>query len=195
MFDVVRKLMMARSLNMENGEITLFHKRVQLVPVEIFVDMLHSKNNLNNIAISEYEAAKSSTLDYFRFLRDKKGIKGNELVKWCQNIFNLAGWGRVSFNVSEIPEGRGSVKIENSAFASTYLQKYGKSKTPACHLVRGGIAGGGIVLTEKEDLEAVEVNCMAMGAPVCTIIYKPRDEFVKDYEERGSNIIKTQLNL
>ena len=45
MFDLVRKLMIARELEMEEGEISLLDERVQFIPSQLMVEVLHGSDD------------------------------------------------------------------------------------------------------------------------------------------------------
>lgn len=191
MFDVVKKLMMAKELQMEEGEIYLLGERIQFIPTQLLVDLLKNSEDFWREAYFQYEASKLSIQRWFETVSKKKGLKGDELVKWQINIFNLAGWGIHEILISDLKKGRVSFITKNSAFGSTYLKLYGKQEFPVCHIVRGGIAAGANVLNNTTDAEVVEIMCIAQGAPYCKMTLKPRNEFL----DSDNELVKKQLNI
>ncbi len=191
MFDLVRKLMMARELRMEEGEISLLGERIQFVPTQIFVEILHQADDFWKQSYLMYESSKRAVEQWFEEVSKRKNLSGDELVKWQINIFNLSGWGIHNILASQLKKGRVSFITKNSAFGSTYLKFYGKQRYPVCHLIRGGIAAGANVLNNTTDAEVVELECIAQGFPQCKMVLKPRNEFL----ENDSELIKKQLNI
>jgi predicted hydrocarbon binding protein len=193
MFDLVRKLMMARELKMEEGEIVLFGERIQMSPAQVFVNMFKGlkEPELSRVGYLQYAATKSAISEWFANVAKTKEIKREELLKWETNVWKTAGWGNIFFNATDFMKGRVSCRIENSPFAQTYIKIFGKSKIPVCHNLRGGLAGGCIAVTGMKDIEAVEKTCMAQGSPHCEFILRPRKEL-----EKVSDInIRKQLDL
>jgi hypothetical protein len=120
---------------------------------------------------------------WFEPVRDERGLKGDELIKWAVKYFNLAGWGKLTFEASQITQGRALFRIEDSPIATDYLSKFGKSKFPVCHLHRGGLAAGGEFITGQPS-EVIETKCVAQGHPHCEIVLRPRIELLKkEYSE------------
>jgi len=191
MFEIVRKLMMARELRMEEGEISLMGERVQFVPTQIFVEAL--KNNFETASASQYESAKQGVYKWFGEVSKRKNLNDEALWQWQVNIIKLAGWGNPEVVVSGTSEDseRISFVVKNSAVAKDYLRSFGKSKEPVCHLIRGGIAGGANARKNRTDMEVVEKKCIAQGDPICEMVLRPRSEFLK----LNSPVVKKQLNL
>ena len=194
MFDIVQKLLMARELEMKEGEISLLGERVQFVPTQIFVDMLKSAKTEEEywkVANLQYESTKKAVYEWFQKMSKKKGLVGNKLLEWEVNIWNLAGWGNFSFNATQFLKGRVSCRVKNSPIAKIFLKSYGKSKWPVCHLIRGGLAGGMVAVTGIEESEVIETKCMAQGYDHCEFIIRPKEEF-KDLKKP---YLKKQINL
>ena len=191
MFEIARKLMMARELQMEEGNIFLLGERIQFVPTQMLVEMLRKSDNLWREGYLQYEATKSAVQKWFAIVSKKKGLKDDELVKWQINIYNLTGWGIFNIVLTEFKKNRVNFTTKNSAVGSTYLRLYGKQKYPVCHIVRGGIAAGANVLNKRNDSEVVELKCIAQGHPECQMVLKPRKEF----ENIKNKLIRKQLNL
>lgn len=182
---------MARELKMEKGRIDLLGERIQFIPTRLCVDMLKNADDFWATACLQYQSAKSSIHDWFEEVATRKGLKLDKLVEWEVNVFNLAGWGQYEFEVTQLLKGRAVIEVKDSCFAERYLKAYGKSEYPICHLTRGGVAGGANLLNKRDDLEIVEVKCLAQGYPQCELLLKPRAEFL----DTNNESYRRQLNL
>ncbi len=184
MFDLVKQLMIARELEFGEGKIAFFSQRMQLVDPAFFAYRLKHADDFWKEAHLQYKSMKEANMEaWFEPVKKIKEIKGDELVKWATRYHNLAGWGSVSFEATQIKKGRAKVKILNSPIATAYIQMFGKTNHPICHLNRGGIAGGASTIIDG-NLDAIEIKCLAQGHPHCEMIVRPKDEF-REFEDKS----------
>ena len=143
--------MLGGELKFEEGKITFMGQRMQLVNSSIFAYRLKYANDFWKEAQLQYRAMKDANIkEWFSPVKDEKGLKGDELIKWAVNYFSLGGYGKFNFEISKIAEGRVRVRIEDSPFAQEYKRVFGLSKHPVCHITRGGLSAGGSAVLNKE---------------------------------------------
>ncbi len=82
--------------------------------------------------------------------------------------FAETGWGHAQFDTTAI--GRSLVLIELRA--SAVAPGFAGSDQPACHLYAGLFAGA-FSFIERTERHAVEMQCAACGAPICSFIVGP----------------------
>jgi len=184
MFEFVKKLMIGKEMNFEEGKVLLLKEPICLMPIETVVDIIRStKNQQNNVL---YQAAKVSGKYWFdkiteRFYKEK--MPPEKILEWGNNIIALAGYGISIVHKFDINEKYIVFYLKNS----TICELYGKSKKPLDHIYRGFIAGAGSIMLNG-DSEAVELNCKSMGSPYCEFIVKHKDKF-----DKKDPIVKEQL--
>lgn len=191
MFDLVKRLLIAKELEFEEGRIAFFKQRMQLVDPAFFAYRLKHADDFWKEAYLQYNGMKEANIKaWFEPVKKEKGIRGDELVKWATKYHNLAGWGDISFEATQIKEGRAKVRILRSPIATIFRERFGKSSDPVCHLNRGGIAGGASVIIGL-DLDVIETRCLAQGHSQCEMIVRPKNEF-RDLREE---VYQKQLHI
>lgn len=76
-----------------------------------------------------------------------------------------AGWGLCSFDFSALSRGLVVIDLHSSAVAAAFAG----ADQPVCHLYSGLFAGA-MSFFERAERHGAEVQCTAMGAPVCQFI-------------------------
>ena len=182
MFDLFKKLLMARQLEFERGKIILMNEPVVIGPAWTYVYILKKSKNFESSAQSIYKGAKESVEKGFgAAIRKSYGLKKEKLRQWLKDIAELTGWGTIEFIKVDWKHGEAIIHAQNSTIA----ELYGKSKKPVDHVLRGYIAGGGVVSSEMK-VDAVETKCKAMGSSYCEFIVKPTSVLKKS---KDPNII------
>lgn len=174
MFDIVKKLLLARQLKMEKGSFDLLGLPVLVIPVPVIVEMqkiLEETVGYEKMHKELYDSSKSGTHFYAKGISEKHGMKGRELIKWLLDILMLTGFGEAELLKLDIEKKHAVVKMTNSA-----IPKYYKipQKHPVDHIICGAQAGGSSFVFGEEML-VEEVKCMAQGHPYCEFVYKPID--------------------
>ncbi|MBI4019435.1 MAG: hypothetical protein HY364_04220 [Candidatus Aenigmarchaeota archaeon] len=140
---------------------------------------LEKINKQNIIYYSGKDAGKS----WFIEMNKQFKLKQHEVIKWGSDIVTLAGWGEAVVKKEDAPNKTVIFNLNNSIVSKFY----GKSKFPVDHLFRGLLAGAMCVIF-KEDMEAVEMYCVAKGDKNCEFIVKPKNKF-----DLSNSITKMQL--
>lgn len=182
MFEVLSSLLMHKQIVFDKGRISIFGRPSSLLPTDSFVKIqkfLESKN-LENII---YYSAKESGYKWFEEMSKSYSLKGKDVIEWGSKIVTLAGWGE-----AVIKKRLDQEKIVDFLLRDAIVPKlYGSSTRPVDHMFRGLVCGA-MNFIFKEELEAVEIKCMATGNPECEFIIKKKSDF--DY---SNDLVKKQL--
>ena len=173
MYDIVKKLLFARQLKLEKGEVILLGHPITMVPLLTFTEIrkILKKIDATNIL---YEACKKSGIDYLQSIKKNFKMKTKkDLIEWGVNTISLAGWGNTE--VYNFDEKKKSTIIR--LYNSTFAKAYGRAKEPVDDVFRGYVAATGVMVFNDNSMEAVEVNCMSMGSKICEFLVKRKSEF------------------
>jgi len=172
MYDIVKKLLFARQLNLEKGKISLLGHTIVMVPVSSFIELRKQLSKIGAAALL-YTACKESGLGYMDTIIKKFSMKNpRELIEWGMNTISLAGWGSVDIINFDEKSKRAIVRLNESEFA----KNYGNSKEPVDDVFRAYCAATATVVF-KTDMDVIEIKCLSMGNSVCEFIVKPAKEF------------------
>ena len=186
MFDIVKKLIMARQISMEKGEILLLNQRMVMAPAITFYYLLHALPMDDISGKWLYYACKLTNSDgYAKALYEQFGLKGDKLLQWMANSAQLAGWGEFEIIDINVQEKKSIVQVRNSAIA----QWFKNSKSAVDHIVRGYNAGVAAVIFGDRDIDVVETKCSARGDRFCEFVCKPTNDF-----DFNSEIVSAQLD-
>jgi hypothetical protein len=192
LYELMKQLMLGGELEFAEGKITFMGQHMQLLPASYFASRLKTSEDFWEEARLQYECMKKAIYSgWFSPVEKEKGLIRDDLTKWGVHYFNLGGYGKFGFEATQVGDGKALIKIENSAIATAYVQKFGKSKHPVCHIIRGGFAGGANKIINRNDLEVVETKCLAMGDPYCEVLVNPRKELLKEIRGDYKNQIST----
>ncbi len=98
------------------------------------------------------------------------GASFQEYTTFVHEITEVLGLGRLFVTRNE--KSIITIVINPSVFAEQYVKLYGKQKRPVCDYIRG-LACGVFKPLCRSELEAVEVECKAMGDAKCRFVIKP----------------------
>lgn len=172
MYDIVKKLLFARELNLEKGKISLLGHIIIMAPVSSFIEIRKQLSKIGATSIL-YRACKESGLDYMNTIIKKFSMKKpRELLEWGMNTISLSGWGSVDIINFDEKNKRAIVRLNESEFA----KNYGTSKEPVDDVFRAYCAATGTIIF-KTDIDVIEVKCISMGNNTCEFIVKPAKEF------------------
>ncbi|MGI0141150.1 MAG: V4R domain-containing protein [Candidatus Micrarchaeales archaeon] len=167
------KLMMARLITFKDGSISLYNNRVVMAPATFFYDLTQAADDNPNEISHLYESAKNSFKDIMaKDIRSYK-FSVNDYIKWLFDTATFAGWGMLSLESLDKDKMTGTITMINSPMVEGLK---GKAKTPVDHIVRGFIAGA-VSMAFKGDLDAIEIECEALGAVKCKFLFKPAAQF------------------
>ncbi len=89
------------------------------------------------------------------------------------NLSDDLGWGYINFTM--LTDDRIEGEIDDCWEAQAYISAYGKkSDAPVCHFTRGFGAGVASANLHKE-MEAIEIECKAMGHKKCKFVIVAKD--------------------
>lgn len=183
MFEIVKKLLMARQLRMERGRLTMLNQTICMIPVDTLFSIqkeLEKIGKENTI----YLAGKNSGYLWFVNMAKNFKVAKKDIVKWGVDIISLAGFGNPIIVNIDTKNKKMIIDLENSTLA----EKYKGTNKPIDHLFRGFIAGAGKLFFNVET-EAIEIKCKAKGARKCEFIVKKREDF-----NFSDKLVKQQLH-
>lgn len=113
--------------------------------------------------------------DYYN--RPLHEMPTREFIHILEGYFRYHGWGRLSVSLSHGEAGFILAKLENSAF----VEITGQSDAPVDSIVCGLLSEFFCQISERTDIDCVETECSATGAPACRFILgiEPRLERVR----------------
>ncbi|MCD6230014.1 MAG: hypothetical protein J7K00_04380 [Candidatus Diapherotrites archaeon] len=184
MFDLFKKLMVARQIRFDEGCLVLLGQAVVMTPNSTLVKIQESlsKYGLENII---YYSAKETGLDWFIKMNQSYGISIKNMPKWGIDTVSLAGFGRPKVLKLDIKNKQSIINLENSIM-SEYI---GRNDKYVDHLFRGFIAGTATMIF-GEPSDAIEVKCKSKGDAYCQFVLKPTNQFDLRNKE-----VKEQLSL
>jgi predicted hydrocarbon binding protein len=117
-------------------------------------------------------------------MKNDFNIKLDDIAKWGIDIISLAGYGKSSIINMDRNNNRMLVRMENSTIA----ESYGNVGRCVDHMMRGYLAGAGVLYFGVET-DCVETKCKSKGDKICEFIVKKREEFDPNNEQ-----VKKQLS-
>lgn len=165
MFDVIKKLLFARQLSFEEGEIKLLGQNVVMTPVTIFMELYNylKKNEPKRYGDILYNITKEVARKYDIVLKEKYGMNPYKLAEWDVNTLGLAGLGKGELAKFDLKNKECIVRVVNSPIA----RQLKPAKIPIDFVIAGYIGGSGIVVFNSEKIICKEVTCEAMGHRYC----------------------------
>jgi predicted hydrocarbon binding protein len=139
--------------------------RAIIMPIETFREIWEGFETIltpSGLEAVLYDVGKKNGTYYAKYLSEKYGVKGNELISAIIQASKATGWGIVELkNIhSKRPSGTIIVKECFEALAR------GKKPYKVCHWIRGFVAGF-LSLVSGQPVEAVETKCLAVGDDHC----------------------------
>jgi len=183
-FDFFKKLLMARQLTFERGqikvadEISIMIHGPALVKLSDILIKTMGKKGIDYIYTSSKESGKIMA----RAFKRKYGLTGMKLANLMKDLAEMGGWGKIEFLKFDFRNKFVIGKITDSPFAE--LTEFKNKKM--CHITRGFIAGA-LSIVFKANVDCIEVKCKADGSEFCEGIIRPRREF------KEKELIKEQL--
>lgn len=200
MFSFVKKLIFARQLRMERGEIEMLGQRMLIIPSYTFAYMI--KNSKNHVETGKfiYNACKHVNRDNAGFtygVSRKFGLEGADLIKWMADIATMAGFGVIEIISIDEKEKRAVVHIEDSPIAKLV----GHSKYPVDHPIRGYMAGAAEVVFNKniknekkwQLYDYIETKCTASSDKICEFVLDKRENLKNSKDKVIRELYKMQI--
>lgn len=196
MFDFVKKLMFARQLKMERGNLVILGQRAMITPAWTFSYVLKETKDYWETANLLYLGCKLSTQEGFsKGLFKKFNIKNRDLPKWLKNVNELAGNGLTEILKIDTNIFESVIKVSDSPVVETF----GKADIPVDHPLRGYFAGGASA-SFGCDVDCIEVSCQAVGHKFCKFIIMPKKKLLEFIESDNNlkinkDILKKQIGI
>jgi predicted hydrocarbon binding protein len=171
MFDLVKKLFLARQLKMEEGKIELLNSPVVIAPINTFVILqkeLEKAIGAKKAALTVYNGIKDGSIEYNKQIANFFKMKGIELTKWQCNSVTLSGWGIVNVIKYNEKQREAVIVVKDSTFAKSY----GRTKYPVDNII-AGFAAAKMQSEYKESMDCVETKCLSKGDGYCEFIVGP----------------------
>ncbi len=183
MFEIVKKLMMARQLSMEEGRLILLNQNILMMPVAGLVGIQKEleKEGKENLI---YIASKRTGVWWAEQMRKYFSAKKMDLEKWGINVISLAGYGIPRVIDIDHENKRMIQELGNS----TVAEEYGNVGRCVDHMFRGYIAGVARLFFEGSDVDCVEILCKSKGDKICQFVIKPKKDF-----DQSNPLVKKQL--
>lgn len=170
--NIFEKLMLARQISFNEGKIVLLNQRLVMFTSDFLGAYTLKINDEPGFVRQLYDAGKESVREGFGpGIGKSYSFSFNDFFKWYVDIARLSGWGLVKWEGIDEARHEGTLTIEDSPIAM-YLR--GRVKGPCDHMIRGFMAGGASSAF-KTEVEMVETECYASGAPRCRFVFGPRD--------------------
>ena len=165
MFDVIKKLLFARQLSLEEGEIKLLGQNVTMLPIALFIQMYKELKTIQPKKYKKiiYNITKETGKEYSITLKKKYGMNAKKLIEWDINTLALAGLGKGELINLDLKNKKSMIRV----FNSTVAKAFGRSKEPVDTVIEGYIAGSAIIIFNSEKMLCKETKCEAKGNAFC----------------------------
>ncbi len=118
---------------------------------------------------------KAATEEFYKNFKNyiSNNLKGktvSEKMDAAADLYRFMGFGRL--DLSGLNEFGGIAYADSSYYVTGWLAKYGRRKTPVCHLTCGFISGimGAIYDQTVGKYTVEEKNCMITGNNICEFV-------------------------
>lgn len=183
MFDFVKKLLFARELQLERGNIKLLGQILVLHPITTFKYLLEKDKN-SVIANILYKSGKETNQFTFTHkLRERYKVEGLKLLELMVNVAQMAGWGEFTIKKFDSKNKICLIGVSNSP----YFREYGITNSIVDHVVRGFICGALINIMKDSTLETLEIKCESNGDHHCEFLTKRKADFSKEIQKKYHN--------
>lgn len=158
MHPLAKKLLIARQLKFEEGEITVLGGQNVLLSTDTIIEM-----TMNFPKEKIYSLGKNGGTTMALNLK-KTGLSSRKLGEFAMELFSMDGWG--NFNVLQMSNSKITIHVQNSSIAKKINLKASHVKEPQCFFLSGMLAGIWATALEKK-IESKETKCLAAGHPIC----------------------------
>ena len=114
MFDVIKKLLFARQLSFDDGEIKLLGQNIVMIPVTIFMEFyknlkINEPKKYGNIL---YNIAEEVGRKYSVSLKENYKMSSTKLIEWDLNTLSMAGLGKGKIMKLDIKKKIAIINVE-----------------------------------------------------------------------------------
>lgn len=184
MFDLFKKLLMARQLEMERGIIKVMNNRMTLLPAPFMAYLLKTSKYPIKIGKECYYSAKLTTYNHLTYLLEKQyGLKQHNLEQWMRDVAELMGWGEFTIINVNWDKKEALITIKDSPVA----KEMGRIGYAVDHVARGASAGA-ISIIFRTNIDIIESKCISKGDIICEFDIRPNEKF-----SFNDKLVKQQL--
>ncbi len=183
--DFFRKLLFARQLKSEGGELTI-------LDIPILMMSVNTISALQDLIIKElgtagirklYQAGKVGGLKLAEEHKNKLKVESFKLFELMKNLVEMGGWGKISTIKQDYKNSYAVYAFSNNELA--LAKKY---NIPSCHIIRGLTAGLHSIIFGRK-VECIEIKCVSKGDVCCEFVVAPKNCLLKKYK----NFVLSQL--
>lgn len=161
-------LILSQRLHIEDGKISFYGQDIVIFePTSLSEYILDIDDDLASIKLL-YHIAKEAIIENSKNIIDN--FKATEPTKWIAKTVNLYAFGKVTF----VNDNMEDVLLENSVIVEILKNKV---KNPPDHILRGIIAGFSSII-RNENLECIEIECLATKGKFCRLVIS-QEAFLK----------------
>lgn len=184
LFDFFKKLLMARQITFEEGQIKIagessimIHGPALVKLTDIIIKKM-GKNGIEDIYLASKEGGKKLSEAF----KKKFNLTDSKLADTIKDLAVMGGWGKMEF-IKYDPLNKIAIgKVTDSPFAE--LTEFKNKKM--CHITRGFVAGA-LSTVFRTDVDCIEVKCKSEGSNFCELVIKPKGKF------KEKKLVKEQL--
>jgi len=110
-------------------------------------------------------------------LKKSYSFDSRKYMEWLINLTNLSGWGINEISELDSKNKTGVFIMKNSPIAEHYK---GTQNVCVDHFIRALYAGGASVVF-GDDIDWLEIECIAKGDKNCKFVFGPRDALLTKY--------------
>lgn len=174
MFKLVAKLMLHKQLVFEAGSVKLLGQNVVIMPLSNLFDILKLLDKLHK-EHEVYLTAKKLGKEWItNLLKAYKMDTIKDQTKWGENVFTLAGFGKMQVASWDVETKEMIYRV----YDSTLAKMYGKIGKAVDNIPRGWFAGASSVFF-KTDIDCAEVKCLSKGDDFCEFLTAPKETLRK----------------
>jgi len=181
------KLAAIKEVRFEDGNITLSGQRVLIIPQEFAFAVTDLMVKDKELTGTIYEVVRNKLsvgwAEYIR-RRYKFGDNPRNFVKWLIEVGAFVGWGRHELIKFDSEKLEGILRTYDAPMGILYENKLDH---PVDHIWRG-LTSGCATAAFQEDMDWIEIKCIAKGDPYCEFLFKPRKsltpEEITKYKEQ-----------
>ncbi len=176
--DIFDRLIISKQLSFTEGSIELFGSHISMMASEHIASYMYGIEGLSEEVQEFYRSSKEAVAEGIGTAVCKKyNFDPAQSLKIFTDLTEILGFGSSSWT-PEKEGSTGTVHIGNSA--CKFL--VGQATTPSDHYMRGIIAGYASALY-RLDIDAIELNCIALESERCEFVYGERDKLMERYPE------------
>ena len=172
------RMMITRQLRFSDGRIELFNRRFA-ISGEFISTHIGEINDDPEAVAKIYKSSKEASFLFFMEVGSKYKFSVNDFINWELDVNKFCGWGIIKYEKIDKEEKIIAASVQDSP---TGLFLKGKTGLACDHITRGLIAGGAKAAF-NEDMECLEIECVAKGDQRCLFLATHSGELKSRYKE------------